>query len=93
MFNVPSPNLGCQQADRCSPPTLPEQDGKPISPFHDIPLLADADKNIFNMIVEIPRWTNAKVEVSISILYLEIFPTLFDQTHHFRLPPTNGSIH
>lgn len=41
-----------------------EQDGKPISPFHDIPLLADADKNIFNMIVEIPRWTNAKVEIA-----------------------------
>ncbi|KAJ2955769.1 hypothetical protein NQZ79_g8275 [Umbelopsis isabellina] len=41
-----------------------EQDGKPISPFHDIPLLADADKNIFNMVVEIPRWTNAKVEIA-----------------------------
>jgi inorganic pyrophosphatase len=43
--------------------TLIEQDGKVVSPFHDIPLVADADKKIFNMIVEIPRWTNAKIEV------------------------------
>ncbi|XP_063237399.1 inorganic pyrophosphatase isoform X2 [Bacillus rossius redtenbacheri] len=36
----------------------------PISPFHDIPLYADAEKKIFNMVVEIPRWTNAKMEIS-----------------------------
>ncbi|KAH8548740.1 inorganic pyrophosphatase [Umbelopsis sp. PMI_123] len=41
-----------------------EQGGKAISPFHDIPLLADADKKIFNMVVEIPRWTNAKIEIA-----------------------------
>lgn len=35
-----------------------------ISPFHDIPLYADADKKIFNMVVEVPRWTNAKMEIS-----------------------------
>jgi nucleosome-remodeling factor subunit len=35
-----------------------------ISPFHDIPLYADADKTTFNMIVEVPRWTNAKMEIS-----------------------------
>jgi len=34
-----------------------------ISPFHDIPLYADAEKTIFNMVVEVPRWTNAKMEV------------------------------
>ena len=39
------------------------QAGNAISPFHDIPLLADKQKNIFNMVVEIPRWTNAKMEV------------------------------
>ncbi|CAL1531652.1 unnamed protein product [Lymnaea stagnalis] len=39
-------------------------DGIPISPFHDIPLLADAQNNIFNMVVEIPRWTNAKMEIN-----------------------------
>ncbi|KAI8053659.1 inorganic pyrophosphatase [Gilbertella persicaria] len=42
-----------------------EKDGQVISPFHDIPLYSDEkDKNIVNMVVEIPRWTNAKVEIS-----------------------------
>lgn len=41
-----------------------EKDGVPLSPFHDIPLYADEEKYIFNMVVEIPRWTNAKYEVS-----------------------------
>jgi inorganic pyrophosphatase len=40
-----------------------EQDGVPISPFHDIPLYANEEQTILNMIVEIPRWTNAKLEV------------------------------
>ena len=40
-----------------------EKDGVPVSPFHDIPLYADQEKGILNMIVEIPRWTNAKLEV------------------------------
>lgn len=40
-----------------------EKDGVPISPFHDIPLYANEQQNILNMIVEIPRWTNAKQEV------------------------------
>lgn len=33
----------------------------PISPFHDIPL-ASGDKT-FHMVVEVPRWTNAKMEI------------------------------
>lgn len=41
-----------------------EKDGKPVSAFHDIPLYADEEKQIFNMIVEIPRWTNAKLEIT-----------------------------
>ncbi|KDE07534.1 inorganic pyrophosphatase [Microbotryum lychnidis-dioicae p1A1 Lamole] len=41
-----------------------EKDGKVISPFHDIPLFANDTKTVFNMIVEIPRWTNAKLEIS-----------------------------
>ncbi|XP_045468175.1 inorganic pyrophosphatase isoform X2 [Harmonia axyridis] len=36
----------------------------PISPLHDIPLVVDANKKIFNMVVEIPRWTNAKMEIT-----------------------------
>ncbi|CAE6447361.1 unnamed protein product [Rhizoctonia solani] len=41
-----------------------EQDGQPVSPFHDIPLFADQNMGILNMIVEVPRWTNAKMEIS-----------------------------
>jgi hypothetical protein len=40
-----------------------EKDGVPISPFHDIPLYANEQQTILNMVVEIPRWTNAKMEV------------------------------
>ncbi|BDD63590.1 Inorganic pyrophosphatase [Monascus purpureus] len=41
-----------------------EKDGVPVSPFHDIPLYANEQQTILNMIVEIPRWTNAKQEIS-----------------------------
>ena len=41
-----------------------EKDGVPVSPFHDVPLYANAEQTVLNMIVEIPRWTNAKMEVS-----------------------------
>jgi hypothetical protein len=40
-----------------------EKDGQLISPFHDIPLYANEQQTILNMIVEVPRWTNAKMEV------------------------------
>lgn len=40
-----------------------EKDGVPVSPFHDIPLYANEQQTVLNMIVEIPRWTNAKLEV------------------------------
>jgi len=35
-----------------------------ISPWHDVPLWADEARKVFNMIVEIPRWTNAKMEMA-----------------------------
>ncbi|EDN07797.1 inorganic pyrophosphatase [Histoplasma mississippiense (nom. inval.)] len=41
-----------------------ERDGQPVSPFHDIPLYANEQQTILNMVVEIPRWTNAKLEIS-----------------------------
>ena len=41
-----------------------ECNGKVVSPFHDIPLFANPEQTIFNMVVEIPRWTNAKLEIS-----------------------------
>jgi len=40
-----------------------EKDGVPISPFHDIPLYANDQKTLLNMVVEIPRWTNGKLEI------------------------------
>jgi hypothetical protein len=40
-----------------------EKDGIPISPFHDIPLYANEQQTVLNMVVEVPRWTNAKMEV------------------------------
>lgn len=39
-----------------------EKDGVPVSPFHDIPLYANEQQTVLNMIVEVPRWTNAKME-------------------------------
>ncbi|KAI9904860.1 hypothetical protein N3K66_001389 [Trichothecium roseum] len=41
-----------------------EKDGIPVSPFHDIPLYANQEQTILNMVVEIPRWTNGKLEIS-----------------------------
>ncbi|KAF3390483.1 Inorganic pyrophosphatase [Penicillium rolfsii] len=41
-----------------------EKDGVPVSPFHDIPLYANEEQTVLNMVVEIPRWTNAKQEIS-----------------------------
>merc|ERR1712212_856027 len=35
--------------------------GNVISPFHDIPL---KNGDNFNMVVEIPRWSNAKMEIA-----------------------------
>ncbi|ESO93388.1 hypothetical protein LOTGIDRAFT_190068 [Lottia gigantea] len=40
-----------------------DQKGKIVSPWHDIPLRVPGTDNVFNMIVEIPRWTNAKMEI------------------------------
>lgn len=39
------------------------KDRVPVSPFHDIPLYHDEDAGVLNMVVEVPRWTNAKFEV------------------------------
>ncbi|XP_061534459.1 inorganic pyrophosphatase 2, mitochondrial [Phycodurus eques] len=54
-------------------------DGSYISPFHDIPLIAEAEQDnglpakkvkrkeseaLFNMVVEVPRWSNAKMEIA-----------------------------
>ena len=44
---------------------FPENDSHPISPMHDIPLVADEANKIFHMVVEVPRWTNAKMEINL----------------------------
>jgi len=41
-----------------------ESNGKKVSPWHDLPLVADAEKHIYNAIIEIPRGTTAKLEIS-----------------------------
>ena len=40
-----------------------DDSGNAISPFHDIPLYTDDSHQYLNMVVEIPRWTNGKLEV------------------------------
>eukprot|EP00124_Ichthyophonus_hoferi_P003481 Ihof_evm6s303 gene=Ihof_evmTU6s303 len=37
--------------------------GQAVSPWHDIPLYANEEKTILNAVIEIPRWTNAKMEI------------------------------
>jgi inorganic pyrophosphatase len=45
-----------------------ENAGSPISSWHDIPLYANEEQTVLNMVVEIPRWTNAKFEVTVPSL-------------------------
>lgn len=44
------------------------QTGNVVSPFHDIPLEAAGSSSkeapLYNMVVEIPRWSNAKMEIA-----------------------------
>lgn len=40
-----------------------DEEGKYVSPFHDIPTFADEENGIVNMVCEVPRWTNAKMEI------------------------------
>lgn len=44
------------------------QGNKLISYFHDVPLDLDMDSKTVNMVVEIPRWTNAKFEISTKLV-------------------------
>lgn len=39
-------------------------DGNYVSPFHDIPLYANEERTVVNMVCEVPRWSNAKLEIS-----------------------------
>ncbi len=36
-----------------------------VSPFHDVPLHCfSAQNDVFNAVIEIPRWSNAKMEIN-----------------------------
>ncbi|RAH41196.1 inorganic pyrophosphatase, partial [Aspergillus brunneoviolaceus CBS 621.78] len=41
-----------------------QRNGQRISPWHDLPSWADREAKILNMVVEIPRRTNAKMETT-----------------------------
>ena len=43
---------------------LQDGSGKVISPFHDVPLYHDEAAGILNMVVEVSRFSNAKLEIS-----------------------------
>lgn len=41
--------------------------GDYISPFHDIPIKPDGSPgNEFNVVIEVPRWSNAKMEINLT---------------------------
>lgn len=43
------------------------KDNKVVSYFHDIPLSLNVEKRTVSMVVEVPRWSNAKFEISTSV--------------------------
>jgi len=38
-----------------------DSSGNVVSPFHDIPMISS--NGVYNMVVEVPRWSNAKIEI------------------------------
>ncbi|SAM05397.1 hypothetical protein [Absidia glauca] len=59
-----------------------------ISPFHDIPLYThDKTDGVYNMVVEIPRWTNAKFEINKETAMNPIKQDLTKDTHEPRFVP------
>jgi nucleosome-remodeling factor subunit len=42
-------------------------DGNYISPLHDIPYKPEgSEPKVFNFVIEVPRWTNAKMEINLT---------------------------
>jgi inorganic pyrophosphatase len=42
-----------------------EKEGEPASFWHDVPIYPDeSNKQVVNMVVEIPRWSDGKIEIS-----------------------------
>lgn len=68
---------------------IEDSHGNVVSPFHDIPLYANEQQTVLNMIVEIPRWTNAKMEVScVSLSSISLNTKQLIATNH-RSPRKN----
>lgn len=63
---------------------LTENENGIVSPFHDIPLQADNTGKIFNMVVEIPRWTNAKMEVGVKTFILKNISFIFSSLDQYE---------
>ncbi|KAK5047854.1 Inorganic pyrophosphatase [Exophiala sideris] len=71
-----------------------ESGGSPISIWHDVPLYSDDDKQVLNMVVEIPRWSNAKFEISRNEAFNPIKQDIKDDRARFvrNLFPYKGYI-
>ncbi|KAI9365908.1 inorganic pyrophosphatase [Pilaira anomala] len=71
-----------------------ERNGQVISAFHDIPLFANRTQGLFNMIVEMPRWTNAKNEVNKKTPFNPIKQDILDGKPRFtpNIFPNKGYI-
>lgn len=57
---------------------LTTKDGKVISPWHDIPLHANDEGTLYNMVVEIPLKSDAKMEISTTTDFNPIMQDLND---------------
>lgn len=55
---------------------IEDNHGNVVSPFHDIPLYANEQQTVLNMVVEIPRWTNAKMEVRRVNWFIPLAPSM-----------------
>jgi len=44
---------------------IKDASGKPVSAMHDIPMKSAAGDGVYNMVVEVPRWSNAKIEIDL----------------------------
>nr|XP_002124420.2 inorganic pyrophosphatase-like isoform X1 [Ciona intestinalis] len=61
--------MSYQLEERGTPNTLDyriyyKKDGVAVSPFHDIPWKSSTSPLVYNMVVEVPRWSNSKMEIA-----------------------------
>lgn len=68
-----------------------EKDGQLVSPWHDIPLYANEQQTVLNMVVEVPRWTNAKMEVGVPNGFEGVLRDRRDADNRRRSPRRSSS--